>query len=89
MPHDWRVGAAGLEGAGVQSIHIVLIGWDWLNHLIWNCKELVYPKHSMYGIYTYIGVVWVNVGIYGIHGVSGYEGYEEFRFPAVCGPKNW
>ena len=29
-----------------------------------------YPKHSMYCIYTYIGVVWgVNVGI---HGVSGY-----------------
>ena len=27
----------------------------------------------MYGIFTYIGVVWgVNVGIYGIHGVSGY-----------------
>ena len=26
----------------------------------------------MYGIFTYIGVVWgVNVGIYGIHGVSG------------------
>ena len=31
------------------------------------------PRHSMYGIFTYIGVVWgVNVGIYGIHGVSGY-----------------
>ena len=30
------------------------------------------PRHSMYGIFTYIGVVWgVNVGIYGIHGVSG------------------
>ena len=27
----------------------------------------------MYGIFTYIGVVWgVNVGIYGIHGVSGF-----------------
>ena len=30
------------------------------------------PRHSMYVIYAYIGVVWgVNVGIYGIHGVSG------------------
>ena len=26
------------------------------------------PRHSMYGIFTYIGVVLgVNVGIYGIH----------------------
>ena len=33
---------------------------------------LLLPKHSMYAIYAYIGVVWgVNVGIYGIHGVSG------------------
>ena len=33
-----------------------------------------YPRDSMYGIFTYIGVVWgVNVGIYGIHGVSGYR----------------
>ena len=31
-----------------------------------------YPKHSMYAIYAYIGVVWgVIVCIYGIHGVSG------------------
>ena len=30
------------------------------------------PRHSMYGMYAYIGVVWgVNVGIYGIHGASG------------------
>ena len=30
------------------------------------------PRHSMYAIFTYIGVVWgVNVGIYAIHGVSG------------------
>ena len=32
------------------------------------------PRHSMYAIYAYIGVVLVvNVGIsiYGIHGVSG------------------
>ena len=30
------------------------------------------PRHSMFGIFTYIGVVLgVNVGIYGIHGVSG------------------
>ena len=35
-----------------------------------------YPRHSMYGIFTYIGVVWgVNVGIYGIHGVPGNSGY--------------
>ena len=32
----------------------------------------IVPRHSMYGIFTYIGVVLgVNVGIYGIHGVSG------------------
>ena len=32
----------------------------------------IIPKHSMYAIYAYIGVVLgVNVGIYGIHGVSG------------------
>ena len=32
------------------------------------------PRHSMYAIYAYIGVVLgVNVGIYGIHGVSGSE----------------
>ena len=30
------------------------------------------PRHSKYGIFTYIGVVWgVNVGIYDRHGVSG------------------
>ena len=30
------------------------------------------PKHSMYAIYAYIGMVWgVNVGIYSIHGVYG------------------
>ena len=30
------------------------------------------PRHSMYAIYAYIGVVLgVNVGIYGIHGESG------------------
>ena len=30
------------------------------------------PRHSMYGIFTYIGVVsGVNVGKYAIHGVSG------------------
>ena len=35
--------------------------------------------HSMYGIYTYIQVVWgVNVGIYGIHGVFG----------KACSPSN-
>ena len=35
--------------------------------------ESYHPRHSMYGIFTYIGVVWgVNVGIYGIlHGVFG------------------
>ena len=28
------------------------------------------PRHSTYGIFTYIGVVWwVNVGKYAIHGV--------------------
>ena len=33
-----------------------------------------YPRHSMYAIYAYIGVVLgVNVGIYGIHGESGYS----------------
>ena len=32
----------------------------------------IIPRYSMYGIYTYIGVVLgVNVGIYAIHGVSG------------------
>ena len=39
--------------------------------------ETTYPKHSMYGIFAYIGVVsGVNVGIYyiySIHGVSGYH----------------
>ena len=35
-------------------------------------KCRVNPRHSMYAIYAYIGVVWgVNVGIYGIYGVSG------------------
>ena len=30
------------------------------------------PRHFMYAIFAYIGVVWgVNVGIYGIHGASG------------------
>ena len=32
------------------------------------------PRRSVYGIFTYIGVVLgVNVGIYGIHGVSGFQ----------------
>ena len=36
-------------------------------------RLLTYPRHSMYAIYAYIGVVFgVNVGIYGIHGVPGY-----------------
>ena len=38
------------------------------------CKRgvVTIPRHSMYAIFTYIGVVWgVNVGIYAIHGVSG------------------
>ena len=35
-------------------------------------EDLKEPRHSMFGIFTYIGVVLgVNVGIYGIHGVSG------------------
>ena len=35
---------------------------------------MLYPRHSMYAIYAYIGVVWgVNVGIYGIHGAAGYD----------------
>ena len=34
----------------------------------------ILPRHSMYAVYAYIGVVLgVNVGIYGIHGVSGVE----------------
>ena len=39
-----------------------------------NCplKSDTIPKHSMYGIFTYIGVVLgVNVCKYAIHGVSG------------------
>ena len=35
-------------------------------------KEVPIPKHSMYGIFTYIGMIsGVNVGIYTIHGASG------------------
>ena len=37
---------------------------------VYNDKSI--PRHSMYAISAYIGVVLgVNVGIYGIHGVSG------------------
>ena len=37
-----------------------------------DCHAAASPRHSMYAIYAYIGVVLgVNVGIYGIHGVSG------------------
>ena len=36
-------------------------------------STVLYPRHSMYAIYAYIGVVsGVNVGKYGIHGVFGY-----------------
>ena len=39
---------------------------------------MICPKHSMYGIFTYIGVVWgVNVGIYGIHGVWVWYKFDE------------
>ena len=35
-------------------------------------KNKLNPKHSMYAIYAYIGVVLgVNVGKYAIHGVFG------------------
>ena len=38
-----------------------------------GCNRTIFPIHSMYAIYAYIGVVWgVNVGIYGIHGVYGF-----------------
>ena len=41
-------------------------------HLFCYSQTLWVPKHSMYAIYAYIGVVLgVNVGIYGIHGVFG------------------
>ena len=36
-------------------------------------QSFTFPKHSMYGIFTYIGVVsGVNAGKYSIHGVLGY-----------------
>ena len=42
---------------------------------------LTIPKHSMYGIFTYIGVVLgVNVCKYAIHGVSDYRGPESGNF---------
>ena len=39
-------------------------------------RDSLYPKHSMYGICTYIETQnHPNVGVYGIHGVSGYDIY--------------
>ena len=44
----------------------------WRSRVMKCPKPPVIPRHSMYGIFTYIGVVLeVNVGTYGIHGVSG------------------
>ena len=38
----------------------------------WRSQIKSNPNTSMYGIFTYTGVVLgINVGIYGIHGVSG------------------
>ena len=40
-------------------------------------REMSYPRSSMYGIFTYIWVIYgVNVGKYTIHGSSGYVEYE-------------
>ena len=50
---------------------------------IMGLRRLSHPGHSMYGIFTYIGVVWgVNVGIYGIHRVSGH--YCSFVLERPC-----
>ena len=41
--------------------------------MILRVVSMGYPRHSMYAIYAYIGVVsGVNVGKYAIHGVFGY-----------------
>ena len=49
---------------------------------------LLYPRHSMYAIYAYIGVVGgFNVGIYGIHGASGYSTMQDTKsFPSLVKP---
>ena len=37
-------------------------------------KHFIYPRCSMYGIFTYIWLIFgVNVGKYSIHGAYGYQ----------------
>ena len=78
---DWRHRCHGARG--LNTFRLRLFGWQVpvVNGGFGRCRAEAAilehgcssrPRHSMYGIFIYIGVVLgVNVGIYGIHGVFG------------------
>ena len=67
--------------------------WPWLNHvekftqITWNMCFFVFPIGSMYGIYTYIWLIFmVNVGKYTIHGSYGFEAIDDETFTPSIHP---